>query len=150
GDWSADRLRFLDAGDLLDDRDERAHRVHRAIVPLGDSCADRRLCFGGRGHGYAAPRGSEVHQRGAAGFVLPAGAVVATAMNSALPALQRSAADPAVQAALNRSIYWSSIQGLGNGFLFLVLVVASIICETIDRRFGSASIWCLVAAVFAW
>jgi AGZA family xanthine/uracil permease-like MFS transporter len=84
------------------------------------------------------------------GFVLPAGAVVATAMNSALPALQLSAASPGVQAALNRSIYWSSIQGLGNGFLFLVLVVASVLTETIDRRFGRAAIWCLVAAVFSW
>ena len=84
------------------------------------------------------------------GFVLPAGAVVATAMNSALPALQLSAANPGVQAALNRSIYWSSIQGLGNGFLFLVLVVASVLAETIDRRFGRAAIWCLVAAVFSW
>jgi len=84
------------------------------------------------------------------GFVLPAGAVVATAMNSALPALQLSAANPGVQAALNRSIYWSSIQGLGNGFLFLVLVVASVLAETIDRRFGRAAIWCLVAAAFSW
>src|ERR1700729_3654646 len=43
------------------------------------------------------------------GFVLPTGAVVAAAINSALPALQLSAANPTVQAALNRSIYWSSI-----------------------------------------
>jgi AGZA family xanthine/uracil permease-like MFS transporter len=84
------------------------------------------------------------------GFVLPAGAVVATAMNSALPALQLSAANPAVQAALNRSIYWASIQGLGNGFLFLVLVVASVVTETIDRRFARAALWCLIAAVFSW
>ena len=42
------------------------------------------------------------------------------------------AANPGVQAALNRSIYWSSIQGLGNGFLFLVLVVSSLLAE-IDR-----------------
>jgi AGZA family xanthine/uracil permease-like MFS transporter len=84
------------------------------------------------------------------GFVLPAGAVVSTAMTSALPALQLSAASPTVQAALNRSIYWSSIQGLGNGFLFLVLVVASLVAETIDRRFGRAAIWCLVAAAFSW
>jgi adenine/guanine/hypoxanthine permease len=84
------------------------------------------------------------------GFVLPAGAVVATAMNSALPALQLSAANPGVQAALDRSIYWSSIQGLGNGFLFLVLVVASMIAEMIDRRFGRAAVWCVVAAVFSW
>lgn len=84
------------------------------------------------------------------GFVLPAGAVVATAINSALPALQLSAANPGVQAALNRSIYWSSIQGLGNGFLFLVLVVASVLAETIDRRFGRAAIWCLAAAAFSW
>lgn len=84
------------------------------------------------------------------GFVLPAGAVVATAINSALPALQLSAASPAVQAALNRSIYWSSIQGLGNGFLFLVLVVASLSTELIDRRFARAALWCLIAAVFSW
>jgi len=84
------------------------------------------------------------------GFVLPAGAVVSTAMNSALPALQLSAANPGVQAALNRSIYWSSIQGLGNGFLFLVLVVASVLAEAIDRRFGRAAVWCLVAAAFSW
>lgn len=84
------------------------------------------------------------------GFVLPGGAVVAAAINSALPALQLSAANPTVQAALNRSIYWSSIQGLGNGFLFLVLVVAALLTEAIDRRFGRAAIWCLLAAVFSW
>jgi AGZA family xanthine/uracil permease-like MFS transporter len=84
------------------------------------------------------------------GFVLPAGAVVATAVNSALPALNLSAANPVVQAELNRSIYWSSVLGLGNGFLFLVLVVASVISELIDRRFGRAARWCLVAAVFSW
>jgi adenine/guanine/hypoxanthine permease len=84
------------------------------------------------------------------GFVLPAGAVVATAVNSALPALKLSAADPAVQAALNRSIYWSSVLGLANGFLFLVLVVASVITELIDRHFGRAAVWCLVAAAFSW
>jgi AGZA family xanthine/uracil permease-like MFS transporter len=84
------------------------------------------------------------------GFVLPGGAVVAAAMNSALPALQLSAANPTVQAALNRSIYWSSIQGLGNGFLFLVLVVAALLTEVIDRKFGRAAIWCLAAAVFSW
>jgi AGZA family xanthine/uracil permease-like MFS transporter len=84
------------------------------------------------------------------GFVLPAGAVVAAAMNSALPALQLSAANPAVQNALNRSIYWSSLQGLGNGFLFLVLVVASTITEAIDGRFSRAALWCLLAAVFSW
>jgi AGZA family xanthine/uracil permease-like MFS transporter len=84
------------------------------------------------------------------GFVLPAGAVVSAAMNSALPALKLSAANPDVQAALNRSIYWSSLQGLGNGFLFLVLVVASIVTELIDRNFGRAAIWCVVAATFSW
>lgn len=84
------------------------------------------------------------------GFVLPAGAVVAAAINSALPALRLSAADPAVAAALNRSIYWSSVQGLGNGFLFLVLVVASTIAEVIDRRFERAAVWCLIAAIFSW
>jgi AGZA family xanthine/uracil permease-like MFS transporter len=84
------------------------------------------------------------------GFVLPGGAVVAAAINSALPALQLSAANPAVQAALNRSIYWSSIQGLGNGFLFLVLVVASLLTELIDRNFGRAALWCVLAAAFSW
>ncbi|MGA2213178.1 MAG: hypothetical protein ABSH31_07870 [Bryobacteraceae bacterium] len=84
------------------------------------------------------------------GFVLPAGAVVATAVNSALPALKLSAASPIVQAELNRSIYWSSVLGLGNGFLFLVLVVASVISELIDRRFGRAAVWCLIAALFSW
>ena len=84
------------------------------------------------------------------GFVLPAGAVVATAVNSALPALGLSTANAAVAAALNRSIYWSSVLGLGNGFLFLVLVVASVISELIDRRFGRAATWCIVASLFSW
>ncbi len=84
------------------------------------------------------------------GFVLPAGAVVAAAVNSALPALGLSATNSGVQAALNRSIYWSSVLGLGNGFLFLVLVVASVITELIDRRFHRAALWCIVAAVFSW
>jgi len=84
------------------------------------------------------------------GLVLPAGAVVSSAVNSALPALKLSAANPEVQAALNRSIYWSSIQGLGNGFLFLVLVVSALITEMIDRHFGRAALWCLVASIFSW
>jgi AGZA family xanthine/uracil permease-like MFS transporter len=84
------------------------------------------------------------------GFVLPTGAVVSAAINSVLPALRLSAANPEVQAALNRSIYWSSLQGLGNGFLFLVLVVAAIVTELIDRNFGRAAAWCAVAAAFSW
>ncbi len=84
------------------------------------------------------------------GLVLPAGAVVGSAVNSALPALKLSAQNPEVLAALNRSIYWSSLQGLGNGFLFLVLVVAALITEMIDRNFGRAAIWCLIASVFSW
>jgi adenine/guanine/hypoxanthine permease len=84
------------------------------------------------------------------GFVLPAGAVVAAAVNSSLPALKLSAVNPEVQAALNRSIYWSSVQGLGGGFLFLVLVVAAMITELIDRNFARAAIWCVVAALFSW
>ena len=84
------------------------------------------------------------------GFVLPTGAVVSAAMNSALPALQLSPSNPAVQAALNRSIYWSSLQGLGNGFLFLVLVVAAVVTELIDRKFGRAAVWCLIASAFSW
>ena len=81
------------------------------------------------------------------GFVIPAGAVVSAAVNSALPALQISTASASVQAALNRSIYWSSVQGLGNGFLFLVLVIASVVTEAINRR---AAIWCVVASAFSW
>jgi AGZA family xanthine/uracil permease-like MFS transporter len=84
------------------------------------------------------------------GFLLPAGAVVAAAVNSALPALKLSAGNPAVQAALNSSIYWASVQGLGNGFLFLVLVIAAIVTEAIDRHFGRAGVWCLLAAAFSW
>jgi AGZA family xanthine/uracil permease-like MFS transporter len=84
------------------------------------------------------------------GFLLPAGAVVSSAINSALPGLGLSAGNAAVQAALNRSIYWSSVQGLGNGFLLLVLVVAAIVTELIDRRFGQAAIWCGLAAAFSW
>ena len=84
------------------------------------------------------------------GLVLPAGAVVGSAVNSALPALKLSIANPEVQAALNRSIYWSSLTGLGNGFLFLVLVVSALITEMIDRNFGRAAIWCLIATVFSW
>lgn len=83
------------------------------------------------------------------GFVLPTGAIVSSAVSSALPALNLSATNPAVQAALNKTIYWSSLQGLGNGFLFLVLVFSSVIVEVIDRRFTYAAIWCLIAAAFS-
>jgi adenine/guanine/hypoxanthine permease len=84
------------------------------------------------------------------GFVLPVGAVVSAVVNSALPALELSMGRAGVQAALNRSIYWTSVRGLGNGFLFLVLVVASVVTEAIDRHFGRAAIWCLIASVFSW
>jgi adenine/guanine/hypoxanthine permease len=84
------------------------------------------------------------------GLVLPTGAVVSSAVSSALPALKLSIQNPEVAGALNRSIYWSSLQGLGNGFLFLVLVVTALITEMIDRNFGRAAAWCLIAAVFSW
>jgi len=84
------------------------------------------------------------------GLVLPTGAVVGSAMNSALPALKLSAQNADVQNALNHSIYWSSLQGLGNGFLFLVLVVSAMITEMIDRNFGRAAVWCLIASIFSW
>ena len=71
------------------------------------------------------------------GLVLPTGAVVGSAVNSALPALKLSAQNAEVQNALNHSIYWSSLQGLGNGFLFLVLVVSAMITEMIDRISGA-------------
>jgi AGZA family xanthine/uracil permease-like MFS transporter len=84
------------------------------------------------------------------GLVLPTGAVVSATVNSALPALKLSSSNPAVQAALNRSIYWSSLQGLGNGFLFLVLVVSALITEVIDRNFSRAALWCMAASAFSW
>ena len=83
-------------------------------------------------------------------FVLPAGAIVFAALNSALPALKLSAENPAVQETLNRSVYWSSLKGLGSGFLFLVLVVAALITEVIERNFGRAAVWCSIAAAFSW
>jgi AGZA family xanthine/uracil permease-like MFS transporter len=83
-------------------------------------------------------------------FVLPTGAVVSAALSTALPALKLSPDNPAVQAALNNSVYWSSLQGLGNGFLLLVLVVAAAITQVIDRNFGRAAIWCLLASAFSW
>ena len=82
--------------------------------------------------------------------VMPTGAVVVSAVSSALPALKLSVQNPEVTAALNRSIYWSSLQGLGNGFLFLVLVVTAIIAESIDRKFTRAASWCVIAAIFSW
>lgn len=84
------------------------------------------------------------------GLVLPTGAIVSSAIGSALPALGLSAANPAVREALNRAVYWSSLQGLGDGFLFLVLVVAATITELIDRNFSRAAGWCILAAVFSW
>jgi AGZA family xanthine/uracil permease-like MFS transporter len=110
------------------------------------------ICYSSIGVGMATLRKVEPKYWSAVllGFVLPAGAVVQAAMTSALPALKLSAANPVVQAALDRSIYWSSLQGLGNGFLFLVLVVASLITEMIDRRFARAALWCVIAAVFSW
>ena len=84
------------------------------------------------------------------GFVIPIGAVVSASLNSALPALHLSTADAAVRTALDRVIYWNSVQGLGNGFLFLVLVIAAVISEAIDRRFGRAAVWCLAASAFSW
>jgi len=50
-------------------------------------------------------------------------------VNSAMLSMKVSTSMPEVEAALNRSIYWGSIQGLGSGFLFLVLVVASLITK---------------------
>jgi adenine/guanine/hypoxanthine permease len=110
------------------------------------------ICYSSIGVGMATFRRVEPKYWSAVllGFVLPTGAVVQAVMTSALPALQLSPANPAVRAALDRAIYWSSLQGLGNGFLFLVLVVASLITEMIDRRFARAALWCLIAAVFSW
>jgi adenine/guanine/hypoxanthine permease len=84
------------------------------------------------------------------GLVLPVGAVVSAAVNSALLSVKVSPPSLDTQAALNRSIYWGSVQGLGSGFLFLVLVVAAVITEMINRNFGRAAIWCMVASAFSW
>ena len=113
-----------------------------------------------RGHGDVSPRRSEISQCRPFGVVLPAGAVVTGAPNSALPALRLSAADPEVQAALNRSIYWSSVQGLGNGFLFLVLVVAALIRKRLTGILAARHLvplglrfllgWLMHSAVLRW
>jgi adenine/guanine/hypoxanthine permease len=84
------------------------------------------------------------------GLILPTGAVITGAVGSALPALRLSLANPDVLGALNRTIFWNSLQGLGNGFLFLVLVVAALITEMIDRNFTRAAFWCALAAAFSW
>jgi AGZA family xanthine/uracil permease-like MFS transporter len=84
------------------------------------------------------------------GFIIPAGAVVMLAINGALPALHVSLADPMVQATLNRVVYWNSMQGLGNGFLMLVLVITAMISLVIDRQFAKAAAWCLAASAFSW
>ena len=84
------------------------------------------------------------------GFLIPIGAVAMLAINGALPPLKISLADPMVQAVLNRTVYWNSMQGLGNGFLMLVLVVTALISEVIDRRFAHAAAWCLAASAFSW
>jgi AGZA family xanthine/uracil permease-like MFS transporter len=84
------------------------------------------------------------------GFVLPIGAIVTSAVSSALPALHLSAADPVVQAALNKTIFWSSLQGLSNGFLFLILIVAAVVTEMINHNFNRAAVWALIAAAFSW
>ena len=39
---------------------------------------------------------------------------------------------------------------LSDGFLLLVLVVAALITEMIDRNFNRAAIWCALASVFSW
>lgn len=83
-------------------------------------------------------------------FIIPVGAVVMLALNGALPALRVAMGDPMVQATLNRVVYWNSMQGLGNGFLLLVLVVTAMISEVIDRNFGKAAAWCLAASAFSW
>ena len=84
------------------------------------------------------------------GFIIPAGAVVSLAVGAVLPALKVPLADPAVQAVLNRVIYWQSVQGLGNGFLMLVLVATALITEIIDQNFGRAAVWCLFGSLFSW
>lgn len=84
------------------------------------------------------------------GLVLPTGAVIMGTLNSALSALRLSPSDPAVFRALEDSIYWSSVQGLGQGFLFLVLVVAAVTTCLIEKKFAAAARWCAVAALASW
>lgn len=84
------------------------------------------------------------------GFIIPAGAVAMLALNGALPPLHISLADPAIQTTLNRTVYWNSMQGLGNGFLMLVLVITAMISLVIDRKFAKAAAWCLAASAFSW
>jgi AGZA family xanthine/uracil permease-like MFS transporter len=84
------------------------------------------------------------------GLVIPAGAIVMSAVNSILSAFGLSAATPTVATILDTTIHWSSIQGLGNGFLLLVLVASALLTELIDRKFSKAALWCLLAALFSW
>ena len=42
------------------------------------------------------------------------------------------------------------MQGLGNGFLMLVLVITAMISLVIDRHFAKAAAWCLAASAFSW
>jgi AGZA family xanthine/uracil permease-like MFS transporter len=84
------------------------------------------------------------------GFIIPAGAVVSLAVGNVLPQLGVRLADPMVQAVLNRTIFWQSIQGLSNGFLTLVLVITAMLTEVIDRHFGRAAVWCFIGSAFSW
>ena len=104
----------------------------------------------GVGHATFQRVEAKYHRAVLLALVIPAGAVVSAAVNSLLPALSLSPTDPHVQAALKRAIFWPAIQGLSNGFLLLVLILAAVITEVIDRNFARASIWCLIAAAFSW
>lgn len=114
---------------------------------MADSVCDDYL-LNRRRHGHAGRVPGKYNSAVLSGFVIPAGAAVMSALNSAPPALGLSAANPAVRAALDRSVYWSSLQGLINGFL--VLIVSACVTEPIDRNFNRAACWCLVGAIFSW
>lgn len=83
-------------------------------------------------------------------FVIPGVAVVSSTVSSATASLGLPASRPEVSAALDASIHWGSVQLLANGFLLLVLVVAAVLVELVDRRFVAAATWCLLAAGCAW
>jgi len=121
----------------------------RSYFP-GDSSRDDCVRRDRRRQGHSSPRRPQIYYRRASGIGFAYGGRGGSAVSSALPALKLSVQNPEVLAALNRSIYWSSLQGLGNGFLFLVLVISALITEMIDRNFGRAAIWCLIASIFSW
>lgn len=83
------------------------------------------------------------------GIIIPAAYLIQSTMHESLAALKIHFT-PSVMHVLDKAIFWSSIQGMGNGFLMLVLVITSITVCLIDKKFLTAALWSLFGAVCAW